>query len=258
MTSRRQPPFGHSEFLMEVRKGTVPGHKMVEINGFSSAMGVTRQAFWGNTSDISRGLLTAPSTIICTSTDAEDTSDGDGVRTCFMAGLDANGDEESEVMIMNGLDGVISSKVYSAINELRSVEIGISKSNLGDMWAGNGIVTGGIPAEKFFWMGTGGNNGQTLSYAVPRGKTGFILESSLSIGDAVKAVMGDICVDDGEFTIILKSLAQGLGSSNLPEQASRPVLERTQYFWRGQVDVNTASVSARVEMMVIDNYQLSL
>ncbi len=262
MTSRRQPPFGHSEFIMEVRKGNVPGHKMVEIVGHAPAMGTSVQGLWGNFDNISRELLLSPSTIVCSSTNSEDLAvTGDGLRQVLINGLDADGNEQFEIIPLNGLVGLVTGKIWSAINGYLANAVGDDGDAAGDLWLGNGVITGGIPDIKYFWMGAGTNKGHTLSYTVPKGKTGFVLESSLSIGPttANQSVLVDVCIDDGTINGILKSIEQGMGSAPIPEMSSPPIPGQTQYFWRGAVSINpTAPVSAVVEMMVIDDYQLSL
>ena len=69
--------------------------------------------------------------IDCVSDDADDTSAGTGARTIFIQGLDADYDELTEVLIMNGLTPVQSVNTYMRIFRTQNITAGATEWNEG-------------------------------------------------------------------------------------------------------------------------------
>jgi hypothetical protein len=103
------------------------------------------------------------------SSSALDTSDGDGVRKVTVVYQDVNRIEQRAEVTMNGQAGVALPSDVWRVYRAWSGEVGAGATgtNVGDIWIGNGTVTGGVPANKFAHIAAG--RGQTLMalYTIP-------------------------------------------------------------------------------------------
>lgn len=180
----------NADFNLEVRKGNVFKHEIVNIIGHKYALGtaevVVSEVDAGD--DLNQSTIDAtPATVKISSVDTGDTSGGAGLRTLTLSGLDSSGDAQSETITMNGTTEVVSANTYSAILGLRGLTWGATTWNEGIIYCGSGTVTAGKPAVLFFAMGfdaaraRGGNKGLSAYYVVPNGKTfyGFWLTSTV-------------------------------------------------------------------------------
>ena len=86
---------------LAVSSGEIEGAKIVSKFGENPAVGTSEETIWdaGGVYD----YLTTASQLDVTSTDADDTDGGNGARTVVLEGLDANYNEITETVTMDGL-----------------------------------------------------------------------------------------------------------------------------------------------------------
>ena len=102
-------------FELQIARGQIPGHRHIFKYGYNDAVGATAEHIWLN-----GGTYTwspAASTLSITSSDAADDGNpatGNGARTVRVEGLDANYNEITEDVILNGTAVVNTCLLYTS------------------------------------------------------------------------------------------------------------------------------------------------
>lgn len=176
ITSERR----HEDFALQVSRGQIPGHRAVTVFGFINDVDQTEVTVWPYT-----GLMTHPATAIAlkvSSSNAADTSAGTGARTVLIQGLDADYNEISEVVTLNGQTAVTTAKSYLRINYATVATTGSGQSAAGDIYMGAGTVTAGVPATVYNLIKFNYNDTVTGHYTVPAGYTGYLMQGMFTAG----------------------------------------------------------------------------
>jgi hypothetical protein len=118
------------------------------------------------------------------SSSANDTSAGTGARTIVVQGLDANYNEVSETVTMNGQTAVTMTNALLRVNYVYVATAGSGNSAAGDIYVGTGTVTAGVPATVYDVIKFDYNNTTTGSYTVPAGYTAYLSQGLFSAGQA--------------------------------------------------------------------------
>jgi len=133
--------------------------------------------------------------IVSTSTNDDGNPVGTGARTVKIFGLDANFDEIAEILTLDGITNVPTTKEYTRIYRMEVKTAGSGGSNAGTITATadtDGTVTSSI--------GVGDNQSQMAIYTIPRGYEGRMKFLDIHI-DPTNAV-----------TVTLKMLSRKNGS----------------------------------------------
>ncbi len=147
--------------------------------GFNGAVGTAWEDIHPNGGNIT--WLTTAGTVEVLSSDAADTSAGLGVRSVELHGLSASGVDQDEIIVMNGVTPVTSSKTYIRVNKLHSETCGTyGGSHQGDITCrvtGGGAtlslmtgVEGAVDTAVVYGSGEAGNG----YWSVPLGKVMYI------------------------------------------------------------------------------------
>lgn len=169
-------------FELQVSRGQIQGHRNVTVFGFNPDVDTTQVSVWPLQS-----LIGYPSSAIqmkVSSTDANDTSAGTGARTVVVQGLDANYNEISETVTLNGQTAVTTTASFLRINYAYVATAGSGLSAAGDIYIGTGTVTAGVPATVYDIINYDYNNTTTGSYTVPAGYTAYVSQGLFSTGQA--------------------------------------------------------------------------
>ena len=160
-------------FYLAVAKGQVRGHSLVHKFGYNADMDAANQESiwsygglynWSAWGDIDTG-----SSLFIKSDDAADTG------TVELQGLDVNGNFMTQVVTLNGTTAVqLSTDMYRVYRMIYSK--GAGDVNEGDITLHTDSSTGSVVAH------ISPNDSQTLMaiYTIPKGHTGYILDSSFS------------------------------------------------------------------------------
>ena len=173
--------FGLTEpFELQVSRGQITGHRSVTIFGYNPDVDTSRVTVWPYT-----GILPLPAAALqmkVSSSDANDTANGTGARTVFVAGLDANYNEISEIVTLNGQTAVLTTQFFLHINNAYVATAGSGLSAAGDIYFGEGTVTAGVPATVYDLIKFDYNQRITGSYTVPAGYTAYVSQGLFSAG----------------------------------------------------------------------------
>lgn len=170
----------YEPFGLQVSRGQIMGHRSVVVFGYNPDLDQTEETVWPN-----GGIITHPATATVmkvSSDNVNDTAAGTGARTIVISGLDANYNEISETVTLNGQTPVNTTKLFLRINDMYVATAGSGLTSAGTIYVGDGVVTLGVPATLYDLMYVGYNKRTTGHYTIPAGYTGYMVAGSLSAG----------------------------------------------------------------------------
>jgi len=170
-------PFG-----LQVSRRQIDGHSTVIVFGYNPDVDTSEETVWPDGGTIPHP--TSASVLKISSSSTNDASAGTGARTVFIEGVDGNFNVVSETVILNGQTAVNTTNSYLYVNSFYVVTVGSGGANAGNINAGTGTVTSGVPAVLYDIIATGYNNRTTGHYCVPAGYTGYMTEGLFSSGQA--------------------------------------------------------------------------
>ena len=238
-------------FDLQVSRGQISFHERVCPFGFNTAV-TTSETVWSP-----GGLYTFPaaaSVLTVVSDDAND--DGDpadtGARTVTIEGLDANYEEISVTVTMNGTSAVSTTGFsFLRVNKAYVATAGSSATNEGTITIANSTPT------TLASIAPGAGIAEQCVYTVPAGKTAYIGSFMLSSynSTATAATAGQIFVRPfgGAFQLVATVRVPGSGAFTCSAQYPAPVTEKSDIDFRAIALAGTSNVSAQLQMVVIQN-----
>jgi hypothetical protein len=172
----------YEPFELQVSRGQIQGHSVVTVFGYNPDVDTSEETVWPDGGTVPHP--TVASVLKISSSDANDTSAGTGARTVFIEGLNSSYAVVSETVILNGQTAVDTTNSYLYVNSFYVVTTGSGGANAGNINAGTGTVTSGVPAVLYDIIAAGYNNRTTGHYCVPAGYTGYMVEGLFSAGQA--------------------------------------------------------------------------
>jgi hypothetical protein len=176
-----QTQYGKNElFELQVARGQIQGHRNVTVFGFNPDVDTSQVSVWPLPS-----LITFPAAALqmtVSSTSANDTAAGTGARTVVVQGVDANYNEVTETVTLNGQTAVTMSASLLRVNYAYVATAGSGDSAAGDIYIGTGTVTAGVPATTYDIIKFDYNNTTTGSYTVPANYTAYVSQGLFSSG----------------------------------------------------------------------------
>lgn len=172
----------YEPFELQVARNQIQGHRSVEVFGFNADVDTTQVSVWPLSSLIPFPAAALQMTV--SSTNTNDASAGTGARTVVVQGLDANYNEVTEVVTLNGQTAVTMAASLLRVNYAYVATAGSGNGAAGDIYIGTGVVTSGVPATTYNIIKVDYNNTTTGSYTVPAGYTAYISQGLFSAGQA--------------------------------------------------------------------------
>lgn len=169
------------DFGLQVARNQIRGHRIIHIFGFNPDIdsGV-EETVWTYGGIYTH--LAAPSKLTVSSGNANDSSAGTGARTVQLVGINGTGSEVFETVTLNGQTPVETVNTYTEINNMVVMSVGSGGKNAGQIYAGTGTVTAGVPVNVIGHIAVGDNNSQTGHYTIPKGYTGYLTHGNISTG----------------------------------------------------------------------------
>lgn len=172
----------YEPFGLQVARGQIQGHSNVLVFGYNPDVDTSEESVWPDGGTVPHP--TVASILKISSSSANDTSAGTGARTVYIEGLDGDYEVVSETVILNGQTEVNTTNSYLYVNSFYVVTTGSGESNAGNINAGTGTVTSGVPAVLYDIIATGYNTRTTGHYCVPAGYTGYMITGVITAGQA--------------------------------------------------------------------------
>jgi len=158
-----------TNFLYEVARGNIPGMKMYSIPGRKDTISNT---VLDDLTQMSTTVTPMPGGIQLevVSSNANDTSGGTGIQTLKILYLDAAGDEQTEIVTMNGTTPVDTLAIdFDAVQWAHTVTVGS-----GGVAAGNISIRNTAGSVTYEYIQAGGNQSLSGRYKVPANKIGLV------------------------------------------------------------------------------------
>jgi hypothetical protein len=162
----------YEPFELQVARGQVDGHKALFKFGINGDVGTSVETVWAQGGTY---VYPASATVMkISSSSADDTSAGTGARTIAIFGLDANYNEISESVILDGQTAVNTGNSYLRISRMYVTTAGSGATAAGTIYAGTGTVTSGVPATVYGMIAINANQTQMAFWTVPAGYTFYL------------------------------------------------------------------------------------
>lgn len=248
---------GTSEpFDLQVARGQVAFHETQFKFGFNSDIDDSLETVWAEGGLYS--YLSAASVLKISSSSTDDASAGTGARTITISGLDANYDEISESITLNGQTAVNTTQSFLRVFRLIVDTAGTGGQNAGVIYAGTGTVTSGVPANKYGTIAVGDNQTLMCFWTVPRGYTAYLYQVDISMNTEVANKFGTVSIvarpEGGVFNVKDKfALSQDI----IHQEFKHPIkfAEKTDLEVRAIASSSNANlaVSAGLDIVYIQN-----
>ena len=146
-------------------RGIQGGYKFGQIPSFGLATG--RIPVWeGANPYVYQTSAFSPS---IASSNINDTVLGTGARVVVVVGNDAEGNEQSETINLNGQTPVVSTLTWSIIYRMYVDKVGTGGTTAGTIYCGLGTFTAGVPTTQLAIIRNGNNQTQMCIFSVPKG-----------------------------------------------------------------------------------------
>lgn len=165
-------------FELQVARGQIQGHKTLFKFGNNSDIDGTSEIVWSQ-----GGAYTYPTVaaqVKVSSTSADDAAAGTGARTIVVGGLDANYNEITETVTLNGQTEVLTTNSFIRVFRAYVATAGSGGTAAGTIYMGTGTVTAGVPATVYAVITLGENQTQMAMWTVPAGYTLYIYGGTFS------------------------------------------------------------------------------
>lgn len=162
----------YEPFELQVARGQVDGHKTLFKFGINGVVGTSVETVWAEGGTYA---YPASATVMkISSSSADDASGGTGARSIAIFGLDADYNEISESVLLDGQTAVNTGNSYLRISRMYVTTAGSGATAAGTIYAGTGTVTSGVPATVYGMIALNANQTQMAFWTVPAGYTLYL------------------------------------------------------------------------------------
>ena len=225
----------YEPFDLQVARGQIMGHQIVNIFGYQAAIGNTKIPVWENATAYT--YITSASTLTLVSTSASD----DTLAKILISGLDANFAPISETLAMNGTSGVTTVNSYFRVNSLLMTSPGTSQTT------NAGVITLKQSSNIVAQINTGVGKSQSTVYTVPAGYSFYLDLAEVNTSNSYTSaniVTYSVQAINNSSGVKLAILQQPFVSIYLANRSADPFLysEKTDIQW--QLVTSTATTIA--------------
>jgi len=221
----------YEPFELQVARGQIDAHKALFKFGINGDVGTSVETVWAHA--------------------------GTGARSIAIFGLDANYNEISESVLLDGQTAVNTGNSYLRISRMYVTTAGSGATAAGTIYAGTGSVTSGVPATVYGMIALTANQTQMAFWTVPAGYTlylmGVFFTSANSTANAstnfqlIQRPLG------GVFRIQSSARTAGNGDFILDLHTPLAFTEKTDIEIRAIASAGASNVSAEFEGIYIKN-----
>lgn len=193
-----------------------------------------------------------PSTISFQSSSALDTAAGTGAKSILLYGVDANGAEQTEVLALNGMSAVVTTKTWTnVLNRVQVVAAGSLLTNQGTI---TGTANSGIVCTIPPFVGLM----KQLAYVVPTGKKAlcysYFFDASKNSGGTQKVDIYFYALQSGvKYELFTIRIDQSAGIDVFVTRDFKtpiPFLAGTVWWCEAKTDSGTFWIDGEIEQTV--------
>jgi hypothetical protein len=246
----------YEPFELQVARNQIMGHKALFKFGINGDVGTSVETVWAQGGTYV--YPTAATVMKISSSSANDAApSGTGARTISIAGLDANYNEISETVTLNGQTEVNTVNSYLRIFNMFVVTAGSGETAVGTIYAGTGTVTSGVPATVYGMIAIGANQTQMAFWTVPAGYTLYLMGTFYSSGNSTANAFTNFQLIQRPFGGVFRqqSSTRTPGSGDFVLDLHTPLAfpEKTDIEIKAVASAGTSNVSAEFEGIYIKN-----
>jgi hypothetical protein len=246
----------YEPFELQVARGQVDGHKTLFKFGVNGDVGASLETVWAQGGTY---VYPASATVMkISSSSADDASAGTGARTIAIFGLDANYNEISESVLLDGQTAVNTGNSYLRISRMYVTTAGSGATAAGTIYAGTGTVTSGVPATVYGMILLNANQTQMAFWTVPAGYTLYLTGAFYTSGNTNANAWTNFQLIQrplgGVFRQQSSSRVPGNGDFILDLHTPLAFTEKTDIEVRAVASTSPSNVSAEFEGIYIQNY----
>jgi len=252
--------FGRDEpFELQVARNQIAFHKTNFKFGFNPLVVDSLETVWAQGGLYS--YLASASTLYISSSSGFDDVGSTGATSAKVSGLDANYNEVSVTVDLNGQTGVQlgDASNWIRVSRIQVMSAGSGGANAGVLYVGTEATpSSGVPTNKYATVAIGDNQTLMALWTVPAGYTAYLYETHITVATEANNKYGVISVvarpDGGvfnikdKFTTVLDSVTQ---KYNFPLKFE----EKTDIEVRaiGSSSNANIAISAGLDMLYIEN-----
>jgi len=245
----------YEPFELQVARGQITGHKTLFKFGINGDVGTSVETVWGQGGTYA---YPASATVMkISSSNANDAAAGTGARTISISGLDANYNEISETVTLNGQTEVNTVNSYLRITRMFVVTAGSGETAAGTIYAGTGTVTAGVPATVYGVIVLNANQTQMAFWTVPAGYTLYLMGTFFTSANSTANASTNFQLIQrplgGVFRIQSSARIPGNGDFVLDLHTPLAFPEKTDIEIRAVASAGSSNVSAEFEGIYIKN-----
>ena len=246
----------YEPFELQVARGQISWHKRLFQFGTNLAVGTSFSTLWpgGGT------LYTYPTSatvLKISSASASDTAAGTGARTVIVYGLDANYNEISEIVTLDGQTAVNTVNSYLRFHEMMVLTAGSGGTAAGILYAGVGVVTSGVPATIYGYVPVGYNVSEQAFWTVPAGYTAYITSCTWTSANTTAniAVTGSLNIRPLGGVFLVQSTCKMLAGNSFDRHfdTALQIPEKTDIEMRAASSTAGSSVTGEFHIIYIQN-----
>jgi hypothetical protein len=242
-------------FDLQVSRGQITFHEAFCQFGINTNVGTSNETVWIGSNVYAFPTSAAVMKISSSSTD--DDAAGTGARTVLVDGLNASYERVTEVVSLDGQTAVNTTNTYIRVNKITVLTAGSGGTSVGNIYAGTGTVTSGVPAVVVNQTGVLANETESSFYSVPAGHTAFINAWTMSSGNTTADEWTRFTLRIRPFGGVFGIKAQyHIAASGIYECMAvypLPVPEKSDIDVLAATSEGTASVSSQLQMVLIRN-----
>jgi hypothetical protein len=245
----------YEPFELQVARGQIDAHKALFKFGINGDVGTSVETVWAQGGTY---VYPAAATVMkISSSSADDASAGTGARSIAIFGLDANYNEISESVLLDGQTAVNTGNSYLRISRMYVTTAGSGATAAGTIYAGTGNVTSGVPAAIYGMIALNANQTQMSFWTVPAGYTLYLTGVFYTSGNATANAWTNFQMVQrplgGVFRQQSSSRVAGSGDFVLDLHTPLAFTEKTDIEIRAIASAGTSNVSAEFEGIYIKN-----
>lgn len=246
-------------FELQVSRGQIAFHKSIFKFGFNPDIDDSLETIWAQGGLYS--YLSSATTLYISSSSTADDAAGTGARTATVSGLDANWDEVSVTVDLDGQNGV---QLGSDSNWIRVFRITVDTAGSGGQNAGVIYVgdeaspSSGVPSNKYATVAVGDNQTLMALWTVPRGYTAYLLQADVTAATTQSnkyATVHFVARESGGVFQVKDKFVKSESSHHQQYHIPLKFVEKTDLEFRCVGDSATAdiAVSAGMDIVYLQN-----
>jgi len=249
----------YEPFELQVSRGQIFGHQQSFRFGWANSIGTTPQTIASFVTAGNTYVYPTSATVMkVSSSSASDTAVGTGVQKIIVAGLDANYNQVSETVIMNGQTAVNTVNSYLRILYTELLVVGSGAAQAGTIYVGTGTVTTGVPATIYWTSETTYNNWGFAGYTVPAGYTAYVTSYTITSQSATANLLLSAAMIEREYSTgvaEIQSTMRLVAGGTVDRHFDFPyvVEEKNDIELRAWAPSGTINVTGEIQFVLIKN-----